>query len=173
MKKLTVALIAVAVSVTGAFAGTTAKTFKETVAPAPECKFRDQELQVDAFAAGAWYSTGRPFWGGGLGVNYFFTKFVGIGVEQALGGRGNQAEWLTAGNLFLRYPFCFGLAPYGLVGGGFAYGTGKGHGFGHVGGGLEYRVTDNIGLFSDARYLYSSEDPKNALLGRAGLRFAF
>jgi hypothetical protein len=60
-----------------------------------------------------------------------------------------------------------------LVGGGAAYGTGKGHGFGHVGAGLEYRVTDNIGLFSDARYVYSSEDPKNAVLGRAGLRFAF
>jgi hypothetical protein len=75
MKKLTIALVAVAVSVTGAFAGTTAKTFKETVAPAPECKFRDQELQVDAFAAGAFYNSGRPFWGGGLGVNYFFTKY--------------------------------------------------------------------------------------------------
>ncbi len=173
MKKLTVALVAVAVSVTGAFAGTSAKTFKETVAPAPECKFRDQELQIDAYTAAAWYSTGRPFWGGGLGVNYFFTKHIGIGVEQDLGGRGGQAEWVTAGNLFLRYPFCFGLAPYGLVGGGFAYGTGKGHGFGHVGGGLEYRVTDNIGLFSDARYLYSSENPKNAVLGRAGVRFAF
>lgn len=173
MKKLTIALIAVAVSVTGAFAGTSAKTFKETVAPVSDCKFRDQEFQVDAFAAGAFYSNGRPGWGGGLGVNYFFTKFIGIGLEQDILGRGSKTEWATIGNLFLRYPFCFGLAPYGMVGGGAAYGTGKGHGFGHVGGGLEYRVTDNIGLFSDARYLYSSEDPKNALLGRAGLRFAF
>ena len=174
MKKLTLALLTVAITATGAFAGTSAKTFKETVAPAPDCKFRDQEFQVDAFAAGAWYSTGRPGWGGGLGVNYFFTKFIGIGVEQDLLGRGSQTEWATIGNLFLRYPICsLNLAPYGLVGGGAAYGTGKGHGFGHVGGGLEYRVTDNIGLFSDARYVYSSVDPKNALLGRAGLRFAF
>ncbi len=179
MKKLTVALIAVAVSATGAFAGTPAKTFKETVAPAPECKFRDQELQIDAYAAGAFYSVGRPGWGGGLGVNYFFTKYIGIGVEQNIlgrekvGGSGSYAEWATIGNLFLRYPFCFGLAPYGMVGGGGAYGTGKGYGFGHVGGGLEYRVTDNIGLFTDGRYVYSAEDPKNAFLGRAGLRFAF
>lgn len=176
MKKLTLALITVAVSVTGAFAGTSAKTFKQTVAPAPECKFRDQELQVDAFAAGAFYNQGRPGWGGGLGVNYFFTKFIGLGVEQdVLGHQGTPAEWVTAGNLFLRYPICsLNLAPYALIGGGAAYGEGRrGHGFGTVGGGLEYRVTDNVGLFSDARWVYSSEEPKSGILGRAGLRFAF
>jgi len=176
MKKLTLALLTVAVSVTGAFAGTSAKTFKQTVAPTPECKFRDQELQVDAFAAGAFYNQGRPGWGGGLGVNYFFTKFIGLGVEQdVLGHQGAPGEWITAGNLFLRYPICsLNLAPYALVGGGAAYGSGRrGHGFGDVGGGLEYRVTDNVGLFSDARWVYSSEEPKSGLLGRAGLRFAF
>ena len=109
MKKLTLSLLTVAVSVTGAFAGTSAKTFKQTVAPAPECKFRDQELQVDAFAAGAFYNQGRPGWGGGLGVNYFFTKFIGLGVEQDVLGRekvggGSNTEWATSGNLFLRYP---------------------------------------------------------------------
>jgi hypothetical protein len=182
MKKLTIALLSVAVTATGAFAGTTAKTFKETVTPAPEsCKFRDQELQVDAFSAAAFYSSGRPGWGGGLGVNYFFTKYFGVGVEESLLGRegidgeGNYAEWATIGNFIARYPICsINLAPYGLVGGGAAYGGNRpGHGFGHVGGGLEYRVTDNIGLFSDARYVYSTENPKNAVLGRAGVRFAF
>lgn len=179
MKKLTIALLTATVSVTGAFAGTSGKTFKETVVPAPECKFRAQELQIDAAAAGVFSNT-RPGWGGGLGVNYFFTKYIGIGVEQNIVGREGAgssrggSEWMTIGNLFLRYPICsLSLAPYAMVGGGGAYGTGSGYGFGHVGGGLEYRVTDNIGLFSDARYVYSAEDPKNALLGRAGLRFAF
>ncbi|MCX6974564.1 MAG: hypothetical protein NTZ94_09775 [Verrucomicrobia bacterium] len=176
MKKLTVALLAVAVTVTGAFAGTSAKTFKETVAPVSECKFRDQELQVDAFGLGAFFDEGQPGWGGGLGVNYFFTKFIGIGLEQDLFGRDkNTTEWATAGNIFLRLPICsLNLAPYALVGGGAAYGGNRpGHGFGHVGGGLEYRVTNNIGLFSDARYVYSSVDPQNAVAVRAGLRFAF
>lgn len=180
MKKLTLALLTVAVSVAGAFAGTSAKTFTQPVTPAPDCKFRDQELQVDAFAAGAFYNQGRPGWGGGLGVNYFFTKFIGIGVEQDILGRqnvngsGSYAEWATSGNLFLRYPICsLNLAPYALVGGGAAYGSNVGHGFGNVGGGLEYRLTNNIGLFSDARWVYSSEEPKSAVLGRAGLRFAF
>jgi len=182
MKKLTIALLAVAVTATGAFAGTSSKSFKQVVTPAPsECKFRDNELQVDAFAAGAFYNSGRPGWGGGLGVNYFFTKFIGLGIEQDLLGRekvngsGSYAEWVTAGNIFLRYPICsLNLAPYALIGGGAAYGGNRtGHGFGNVGGGLEYRLTDNIGLFSDARWVFSSEDPKSAILGRAGLRFAF
>jgi hypothetical protein len=175
MKKLTIALLTVAVSATGAFAGTPAKTFKETVAPAPECKFRDQELQVDAFGAGV-FSNVAPGWGGGLGVNYFFTKYIGVGFEQDLVGRvGGNASWASIGNFFLRYPICsLSLAPYAMVGGGAGYGPNQlGHGFGHVGGGLEYRFTNNIGLFSDARYVYSSEEPKNAVLTRAGLRFAF
>jgi hypothetical protein len=50
-----------------------------------------------------------------------------------------------------------------------------GQGFGHVGGGLEYRITQNIGLFSDARYLFSNVDglANSQLMWRYGLRFAF
>ncbi len=180
MIKPTIALLTLAISVTGAFAGTQSKSFKETVVVADSCKFRDQELQLDVFTAGAFYEQGRPGWGGGLGINYFFNKFVGIGFEQDIvgreksGGSKSYAEWSSIGNLFLRYPICsLNLAPYALVGGGGAYGSGKGYGFGHVGGGLEYRLTDNIGLFSDARYVYSGQEPRNAVLGRAGLRFAF
>jgi hypothetical protein len=180
MIKSTIALLALAVSTTGAFAGTQAKTFKEIVIVEEPCKFRDHELQIDTFAAGAFYNQGRPGWGGGLGINYFFNKFVGIGYEQAVvgreqvGGSKSYTEWASVGNLFLRYPICsINLAPYAMVGGGGAYGSGKGYGFGHVGGGLEYRITDNIGLFTDARYVYSGETPSNAVLGRSGIRFAF
>jgi len=176
MKKLSLTLI-MAVAVAGsAFAGTDAKTFKEKVVIEPTCLFRANELQIDASATALWFNGQNPAWGGGLGVNYFFTQFVGIGVEQDIVGRQNErAEWATIGNLFLRYPICsWNLAPYAMVGGGAAYGDARrGHGFGHVGGGLEYRLTGNIGLFTDARWVYSSEDPKSALIGRTGLRFAF
>lgn len=181
MKKLTLALLTVAITATGAFAGS-GKTFKEVVTVVTDdCAFRANELQVDAFASALFYNSGRPGWGGGLGINYFLTEYIGIGLEQGIdgressGGSSSYAEWTTIGNLFLRYPICsLNLAPYGLVGGGAGYAANKsGHGFGHVGGGLEYRVTDNIGLFSDARYAYSSEEPKTAVIGRAGVRFAF
>jgi hypothetical protein len=179
MKKLTVTLLTVAVTATCAFAGTSGKSFKTIVAP-EECKFRDQEFQFDAFGAGIFAKNARPGWGGGVGINYFFTKYIGIGIEQDIIGRAkdndsNAGEWATSGNLFLRYPICsINLAPYILAGGGAAYGDRhSGHGFGNVGGGLEYRVTNNVGIFSDARYVYSSEDPKNACQVRSGLRFAF
>jgi hypothetical protein len=111
-----------------------------------------------------------------LGVNYFFAKYFGVGVEQDLFGRNdngssNYTQWGTFGNVFLRYPICsWNLAPYAIVGGGVVYGK-KTIGGGSVGGGLEYRFTDNIGIFCDARYLYTEED--SAVMGRTGIKFAF
>ncbi len=206
MKKYIITGVMAAVAATSAFAGTMTAS-KEVVEVAPPCLFRDQEFQIDAFGLGDFYRgnfdmSGRPAWGGGLGLNYFFSRFVGIGVEQDLYGRnsrGNRAQfndfgytrWATIGNLFLRYPICsWNLAPYMMVGGGANYGNVgggyvnspssrpnrlAGQGFGHVGGGLEYRVTENIGLFSDARYLFSGVNglPNNQLMWRYGLRFAF
>lgn len=146
------------------------------------CLFRGNELQVDAFGSGIFYKNGRPGWGGGLGVNYFFSRYIGIGVEQGLVGRNDNGsksytEWNTLGSLFLRYPICsWNLAPYAMIGGGAFYGTGQGIGVGHVGGGLEYRFSENVGLFTDARWLYTGEqnfDQSGAVYARAGLRFAF
>ena len=202
MKKYIITGVMAAVAATSAFAGT--MTASKEVAPVePPCLFRDNELQLDAFGLGDFYRgnfdmSGRPAWGGGLGLNYFFSRFVGIGIEQDLYGRNSKGNgtqgndfgytrWATIGNLFLRYPICsMNLAPYLMVGGGANYGNVgggyvnspnkiAGQGFGHVGGGLEYRVTETIGLFSDARYLFSGVNglPNNQLLWRYGLRFAF
>lgn len=178
MKKLlTLTGIAILSAVT-AFAGD-GKVVKEVIVP-ETCNFRDTEIQLDAFGAGGFYNQGRPGFGGGLGVNFFFAKYFGIGVEQDLIGRNSNGStggtlWSTIGSLYVRYPICsWNLAPYAMVGGGAAYGDHtKGHGLGHVGAGLEYRFTPNIGIFSDGRYLYSNVEPKGAALVRAGLRFAF
>lgn len=197
-------------------------TIKEVVEPAPDCLFRDNELQLDVFGLGDFYKgangdflgsgtvvrqfSGRPAWGGGLGLNYFFARHFGVGVEQSMYGRnivtqstpadrGNFGffRWATIGNLFVRYPICqWNLSPYLMVGGGANYGMRPntdvnvpggarrtyrmaGQGFGHVGGGLEYRVTENIGLFSDARYLFSGVSglPDAQLMWRYGVRLAF
>ncbi|MBU3665870.1 MAG: hypothetical protein FGM15_08365 [Chthoniobacterales bacterium] len=224
MKKYIITGVMAAVAATSAFAGT-ATASKEVVAVEEPCLFRDQEIQLDLFGLGDFYKgnsgnffipnttsrqlSGRPAWGGGLGVNYFFMKYVGLGIEQSVFGRnsagtgstdiGNYGytRWQTTGNLILRYPICsWNLAPYLLVGGGAQYGnvpnsagytsgtlsgtTGQryrmsGQGFGHVGGGLEYRVTENIGLFSDLRYLFSNVSglANNQMQWRYGVRFAF
>ena len=211
MKKYIITGIAAAIAATSAMAGT-AVSSKQVVAYEEPCLFRDNELQIDAFGLGNFYNAGgsstfngqnldsglggRPAWGGGLGINYFFARYFGIGLEQDLYGRNSGSSegdsgytrWATIGNLFLRYPICsWNLAPYIMVGGGANYGNvptretpvgtyrPAGQGFGHVGGGLEYRITENIGLFTDARYLFSGVAalPDNQLMWRYGLRFAF
>ena len=224
MKKYILTYVMAAVTATSAFAGTVTAS-KEVVEVAPSCLFRDNEFQIDAFGLGDFYKgannsnfygesgrtfSGRPAWGGGLGINYIFAKYFGVGLEQSLFGRANgnvssdptnlnddpadyaYTRWQTTANFIVRYPICaWNLAPYLLVGGGAQYGNVPtltiadgtqnvryrmaGQGFGHVGGGLEYRFTENIGVFSDARYLFSGVNglPNNQLQWRYGLRFAF
>ncbi len=213
MKKYIITGIMAAIAATSVMAGTPVS--KEVVEVAPPCLFRDQEFQFDVFGLGyfnqggndfTYYGfnntpgiSGRPAWGGGIGVNYFFSRYIGIGLEQDIYGRqsgsspvdAGYTRWATIGNLFLRYPICsWNLAPYLMIGGGANYGNTpqldigngqkvgtytSGQGFGHVGGGLEYRFTENIGIFSDARYIYSGVAglANNNLMWRYGLRFAF
>lgn len=226
MKKYIITGIMAAIAATSVMAGTPVAS-KEVVAVEEPCLFRDNEIQLDLFGLGDfykgnngnWYSrnflgngadarqiSGRPAWGGGLGINYFFMRYVGLGIEQSLFGRNSNSNWAntatgdyadygytrwqTTGNLILRYPICsLNLAPYLLIGGGAQYGNVpniqypgvqqkyrmSGQGFGHVGGGLEYRVTENIGVFSDLRYLFSGVSglANNQMQWRYGLRFAF
>jgi hypothetical protein len=177
MKKYIItSLVAVIAATSSSFAGT--ESYKKTVVPVEEpCLYRDTEFQLDAFGTGAFYRAGEPGWGGGLGMNVFFLRYLGLGVEQFVVGREDfGAEWGTFGHLFVRYPFCWGLSPYAMVGLGKLYGDSqKSYGCGDVGGGLEYRITENIGLFGDARWVYSPDFNSNSggVLARTGLRFAF
>jgi hypothetical protein len=156
-------------------AGTDFKSNKEVVAT--DCRFGNNEFQVDLFGTGGFYNQGEPSWGGGVGVNYFFFKYIGLGVEQSLAAREDNTEWGTFGNLFLRYPICsWNLAPYAIAGLGAIYGSNNNaHLAGTVGGGLEYRFTDNIGIFADARWLYNATNLNEggAVLARTGIKFAF
>jgi len=214
MKKYIITGIMAAIAATSAFAGTAVS--KNVVAVEDPCLFRDNEFQVDLFGLGDFYRgnsgniggvnqrtfSGRPAWGGGIGMNYIFARYFGIGIEQDVFGRNSggypganfgYTRWATLGQLIFRYPICsWNLAPYAVIGGGAMYGNWQtaagagglpagqrykmaGQGVGLVGGGLEYRITENIGLFSDARYLFSNVAnlPNNQLMWRYGLRFAF
>ena len=173
IKYVKLMVIALAMAST-AVAGSDFKVTKNVVKP--ECRFDDYELQLDLYGTGGFYKGGNPGWGGGTAINYFFLKYFGLGVEQSLAARNDATEWGTFGNAFLRYPICsWNLAPYVTAGIGKLYGSGDSVGVGTVGGGLEYRMTKNIALFSDARWLYSpqSESHNGAVLTRLGLRCAF
>jgi len=175
MKKLLLTTTILACSLCASIAGD-GKSFKETknVITPDTCRFRDMEFQVDAFYSGIIGSSGSEVTtgsGGGVGLNFFFAKYFGIGYEAFWTASGRGEHFPAAGNLFFRYPICaWNIAPYVMVGGGVSF-DGNPKGYGNVGGGLEYRVTDNIGIFVDGRYFYG--ETGNLANVRSGLRFAF
>ncbi len=158
-------------------------------APDPNApRYTGNELSLDLFAS--YINPEEEFhelfehnirhgnWGGGAGVNYFFSENIGIGADfnasdknaEELGGMFDY----TTGNLYVRFPIAnSGLAPYVFGGGGrgmspvwnWVYGGGVG---------LEYRFTPATGIFSDARFLWNDTSTAlNTLTIRAGFRIVF
>lgn len=182
-KTLSLIALVLATAVTS-FAGERVSS-KKVVVPADECRFRANEWQIDASVVGAggnYNGKSGGGVGGNLGVNYFFTKYIGVGIDDSVGGFW---PWSGAGavgvdslqaDLLLRYPICaWNLAPYLMVGGGATWGPAS-QGDGNVGGGIEWRFAQNVGLFADCRWLYGSGAPNGNLsmaYPRVGLRFNF
>jgi hypothetical protein len=190
MKKLTISLLAVLGLVGTSFAGHEMASGKEYKGPpAPEPCFKDRELQFDVFGE---YAVGEGpnqvglfrehGWGGGVGINYFFTRNIGIGVdaswldaeESTHGVRHHENDRVNdfinrhiannndttaihnfTGSLIFRFPMdaaC--LAPYVYVGGG-CHVDGDQWASAHAGVGLEYRIVPSkVGLFADGRWTY-------------------
>ncbi len=148
-------------------------------------KFSSQELSLDLFGSyinpegqfNDLFNTNirHGFWGGGAGLNYFFTKQLGIGADFNMSAK-NEGSLVddAVGNVIVRFPIeSLGLAPYFIGSGGRAinpiwqwtYGGGVG---------LEMRFNPTTGIFSDARFLWGHEGTVyNRLLIRVGLRIAF
>jgi hypothetical protein len=145
-------------------------------------KFTANEMSFDLFGS---YGAGQRriedvfetnirhgTWGGGVGLNYFLTREIGIGGDVNIGdNRGNFID-LASGSLILRLPFeTTGLAPY-IFGGGARLTDRVWEWAGHAGVGLEFRMNPITGLFADARYIWPDKS-SDALLLRAGVRFVF
>jgi hypothetical protein len=159
--------------------------------------------------------------GGGLGLNYFFYRYFGVGIEgnwwdgvnsgsysgnytskevvslpsgydatavaaavkaassktsvtvlnsstlvlkrsASFGRTSTSAAQQVAGSLILRYPFegtvCW--APY-IFGGGGGIFDGESTGFGHIGLGVEFRVTPYMGFFTDWRWEFTGGNYNN------------
>lgn len=184
-----------------AFAGETMHhDSKKTYQPMAEPCFKDREWQLDLFGAYAFTEhdqeqiIGDHAWGGGLGVNYFFTRNLGVGVEGTLLDPRNGSDIIgsTNLNLFVRFPIdSICLAPYIFVGGGGVFNAedldradlpggdddddsdDDTFWSAHAGAGLEYRVTKRFGVFVDGRYTVVDEADNNFITVRSGIRIAF
>ena len=163
-----------------AFAGTavSAKSYKQPknpIVPTQTC-FADHELSVDTFAS---FQTGSgdyfdDAFGGGIALNCFWNRYFGFTLE------GNWNEGTTEGSalhsvsglLVVRAPIegTLCLAPYVFAGGGGHFDS-KNQASGQVGGGVEIRVSDKIGVFGDGRAVFADGDTPG--LFRLGLRWLF
>jgi hypothetical protein len=128
---------------------------------------------------------GDHAWGGGVGLTYFPWLYAGFGIDGNLVNTvpGDDLGHQIEGKFTLRYPLDL-LAPnlhlapyaYGGVGGLFVH-TGESHHhssvLGNVGGGLEYRFTPHIGIFSDAGYEIVDGPKNNFMQVNFGLKYAF
>jgi hypothetical protein len=173
MKKLAIGAFAAVCLAAGAFAGhpTVGKEYKAM----PEPCIKDVELQLDIFGS---YNDSRSNsygdgFGGGLAVNYFFMRYLGVGVEGNLYDGDVNGVWNISGRLIARYPIdsaC--LVPYVFVAGGVET-DGNNSGTIGVGGGLEYRfIPQKLGLFGEGRYTWADNDNDTAQV-RVGLRVVF
>ena len=110
--------------------------------------------------------------GAGAGLNYFFTRNFGLGGEAYSENTGHSVVDNASLSLIGRLPLGqSGFAPYVYGGGGHQFDPIELN-YLHAGGGLEYRFTRRLGLFVDARYVFTDETP-NYGLGRVGLRLGF
>lgn len=120
----------------------------------------------------------RGTWGGGVGMNYFWSKDVGIGADTSFQDGESKFVNHVGGNLMVRFPIePLRMAPYVFAGGGRNFDP-IGSWFGDAGGGLEFRLNHNLGIFGDGRYIWNdrairADGTRDSLLLRAGIRVAF
>ncbi|MEI8341981.1 MAG: hypothetical protein WCH43_10665 [Verrucomicrobiota bacterium] len=112
-------------------------------------------------------------WGGGGEVDYFFTRYFGLGAEGDWLA-GHDAISSVSGNVIGRYPFEYGSwawAPYGFIGGGGQFDS-QNAGYGQIGLGAEVRFKSHWGLFTDGRWVIHDSFTNYALI-RTGVRINF
>lgn len=153
------------------------KTYQETGARQAGQWFGDREFSLDLY--GFWQdakSAGNPYsdgWGGGLGLNAFFTRHIGLGLEADWSDQTRDSTVIhsVTSTIIGRYPIGR-VAPYALVGVGGRFDSKNVANF-QAGGGLEIRVTRNVGLFTDARHIWNEGYVNDVRTIRTGVRFAF
>ena len=112
----------------------------------------------------------KDAFGIGAGVNYFFTRNIGVGAD-TYADAFNVPYLLNASGIF-RYPIPeTGFAPYAFGGFGRQWEYAP-QWTGHLGLGLEFRINARTGVFLDARRVFAGQTSDYALW-RAGVRLGF
>ena len=136
-------------------------------------KFKEPDMTLDLF--GTWADHDRfgakdENFGGGLGLTYYITRFVGISGDSYI--EEWKAPYRANGNLLLRIPIGqSGLAPYAIGGGGRQWKYVPQWTY-HGGGGLQLKLNPYTALFGDWRRVFPEDTPDYHLV-RFGLNVGF
>jgi hypothetical protein len=141
----------------------------------PDEPFPANQLSLQAF--GTYATRDREGFradqgGGGLGLTYFFLRYVGIGADTYI----EEWKWpyRVNGSAILRLPLpeqFSHLAVYGLGGGGREFKDIPQFSW-HGGGGLEYKFSRHLGIFADAREVFPDKTASYTLV-RGGVTLGF
>ncbi len=205
MKKLIVSLLGLTMLAATGFAGpvesSNSKEMQQTYNAPSEQFYGDREWNFDLFGVrGDTFNEYRQDrylgadhgYGGGLGVSYMFTRYLGVGLEGYALDADDVVGQLSS-NLIVRYPLPNSrIAPYGYVGGGVVFNGSRledaasigaspasvrrrsdVEGLGQAGAGFEVRITPHIGVINDFSYNLVNGPDNNYGLLRSGIRFAF
>ena len=146
--------------------------------------FSENEFTVDLF--GSYTDPKQKFndtfdrsirhgtFGGGVGLNYFFMRNIGIGFDAVAQPDGPEFIHSASGSLILRLPIdAAHISPYVFGGGGRQF-QGVDSWNAHAGVGLEARLNPYTGIFIDGRHVFHlKRTATDELMIRAGLRLAF
>lgn len=131
-------------------------------------------IQLDVFGtAHSAVKHGGTAFGAGLGLNYYLSENLGVGLETVTENFEHSAVDQSNASLLLRYSSTARVNPYAFGGAGYQW---EGRDFTlHAGGGLEFRLTRTFSLFTDARWISALEPfgHDNTYLGRLGARISF
>ena len=175
--KLLTTLLTTLVLASSAFAGpvTSSKNAKAPVLPPPAgCTAFGPGFAVDVFGGAILPNGGgEDALGGGVGVNYFFCRNFGVDLNYGLYATDSEHHQFD-GNLIIRAPIdSLCIAPYALVGGGYATNS-ENRGTFQVGGGIDVRIPSahNLGIFAEGAYHFTDEEPEYTTV-RLGVRIPF
>ena len=110
-------------------------------------------------------------WGGGVGVNYFFLKWLGVGIDSSMHADGGTFVDNVSGSMILRLPIDSASMAPSIFGGGGRYFNADEWAV-HAGAGIEFRLNPHTGIFIDGRYVWADKSSDSSQI-RSGLRFAF
>jgi hypothetical protein len=131
--------------------------------------FEAHEINLNLF--GTYVDQQEDHWGAGLGLQYFFSRGLGLGISTHWEDFSGSFFDNLNGEFYMRFPLGrIPVAPYVVGTGGYDWEENQWFGGGGVG--AELRFAREIGAFGDVQWLVREEHDKDGVQVRVGIRLS-